>query len=85
MFAGLDFGTSNCSIAVIENNAPVLIPLEDGKYRLPSSLFIEHSQSAPASLTTQMIDNHISLLKDDAKTPRSLNHEQLVNMARKQL
>ena len=37
MFAGLDFGTSNCSIAVIENNAPVLIPLEDGKYRLPSS------------------------------------------------
>ena len=27
MFAGLDFGTSNCSIGIIENNEPVLVPL----------------------------------------------------------
>lgn len=85
MFAGLDFGTSNCSIAVIENNAPVLIPLEDGKYRLPSSLFIEHSQSAALNLTTDMITKQITELKEDNGNLSSLNHEQLVNMARKQL
>lgn len=85
MFAGLDFGTSNCSIAVIENNTPVLIPLEDGKSRLPSSLFIEHSNSTPADLTTDMIAKQISALKEDPQVSTSLNHEQLVNIARKQL
>ncbi|MFT6992429.1 MAG: putative chaperone protein, partial [Paraglaciecola sp.] len=37
MFAGLDFGTSNCSIGIINNNnEPVLVPLEDGETRLSS-------------------------------------------------
>lgn len=85
MFAGLDFGTSNCSIAVIENNTPALIPLEDGKSRLPSSLFIEHSNSTPANLTTDLIAKQICALKEDPRVSTSLNHEQLVNIARKQL
>jgi len=85
MFAGLDFGTSNCSIAVIENNTPALIPLEDGKSRLPSSLFIEHSNSTPANLTTDLIAKQICALTEDPRVSTSLNHEQLVNIARKQL
>tara|TARA_R110002060_G_scaffold77546_1_gene89162 strand:- start:148 stop:1575 length:1428 start_codon:yes stop_codon:yes gene_type:complete len=85
MFAGLDFGTSNCSIAVIENNTPALIPLEDGKSRLPSSLFIEHSNSTPANLTTDLIAKQICALKEDPRVSTSLNHEQLVSIARKQL
>ena len=85
MFAGLDFGTSNCSIAVIKNNTPALIPLEDGKSRLPSSLFIEHSNSTPANLTTDLIAKQICALKEDPRVSTSLSHEQLVNIARKQL
>jgi hypothetical chaperone protein len=85
MFAGLDFGTSNCSIAVIENDAPVLIPLEDGRTRLPSSLFIEHSSSTPATLTNDMIATRISDIKRELNTAETLSQEQLINIARKQL
>ncbi|WP_339771628.1 molecular chaperone [uncultured Paraglaciecola sp.] len=85
MFAGLDFGTSNCSIAVMENGHPVLLPLEDGKTRLPSSLFIEHGMSAPAVITDEALGAQIGALKNEQDKSASLTQDQLVNIARKQL
>ena len=85
MFAGLDFGTSNCSIAVMENGQPILIPLEDGKNRLPSSLFIEHGMTAPAVISPDDLDRQINQLKHERLAHDTLSREQLVNIARKQL
>ncbi len=38
---GLDFGTSNSTIAIMENGAPRLVPLEDANVTLPSALFFD--------------------------------------------
>ncbi|HFC9211012.1 TPA: molecular chaperone [Vibrio cholerae] len=39
MYAGIDFGTSNCSIGIWENRNPVLLPLEGESNRLASALY----------------------------------------------
>ena len=39
MYAGVDFGTSSCSIGVWKNNDPVLLPLEAESSRLPSAMY----------------------------------------------
>lgn len=39
MYAGVDFGTSNCSIGVWEKKGPILLPLEGESTRLPSALY----------------------------------------------
>lgn len=39
MYAGVDFGTSSCSIGVWESRGPVLLPLEGESNRLPSALY----------------------------------------------
>ena len=38
-FGGIDFGTSNSTVGVIENGQPRLVPLEDGNVTLPSAVF----------------------------------------------
>ncbi|OON39686.1 molecular chaperone [Izhakiella australiensis] len=38
MFIGFDYGTANCSVAVMENGAPRLLPLENNSPLLPSML-----------------------------------------------
>ncbi|RWR01173.1 chaperone [[Pantoea] beijingensis] len=38
MFIGFDYGTANCSVAVMENGLPRLLPLENGSPYLPSML-----------------------------------------------
>ncbi len=38
-FAGIDFGTSNSTVAIAENGAARLVPLEQGRVTLPSALF----------------------------------------------
>ena len=39
MNAGIDFGTSNCSIGVWENNCPNILNLEDNNSSMPSALY----------------------------------------------
>lgn len=39
MYAGLDYGTSNCSIGLIHAGAARLVPLEDGRTLIPSTLW----------------------------------------------
>ncbi|MFD2176236.1 molecular chaperone [Veronia pacifica] len=38
MFIGFDYGTANCSVAVMEQQTPRLIPLEGDSYFIPSTL-----------------------------------------------
>ena len=39
MFAGLDYGTSNCAIGLYRDNAVRLVPLEDNRTLIPSTLW----------------------------------------------
>ena len=38
-YGGIDFGTSNSTVGLIENGRPRLAPLEDGNVTLPSAVF----------------------------------------------
>ncbi len=44
MYAGLDFGTSTCSIGVWSDESPVLLPLEGSNTRLLSALYTYRAQ-----------------------------------------
>ena len=39
MYAGFDYGTSNCAIGVVDNNAITLLPLDQNQAFTPSSLY----------------------------------------------
>jgi len=38
MFIGFDYGTANCSVAIMDNGQPKMLPLEQGSPYLPSML-----------------------------------------------
>ena len=43
MFVGFDYGSSNCAMGVLNEGCVQLIPLEQGKHYLPSTLYTHHS------------------------------------------
>jgi hypothetical chaperone protein len=88
MHAGLDFGTSNCSIGIMHNQQPELIPLEDGKTRMPSCLFIEHDVVKPAVISDALLAERAGALTKelrDAHHEDKVSSEAVMSMARKQL
>jgi hypothetical chaperone protein len=95
MFAGLDFGTSNCSIGIINNNEPVLVPLEDGDTRLLSCIFLEHGVIKPEEVSEYELSKRVRAEKlaqaqrhngeDKSKNERFLSDDELTNIFRKQL
>nr|WP_297347555.1 molecular chaperone [uncultured Glaciecola sp.] len=89
MYAGLDFGTSNCSIGIMKNKQPELVPLENGKNRLPSALFIQNEIMAPAKLSSMDIAARIETLKLDraqaSHAYKTLSDDAIVSVARYQL
>ena len=42
---GIDFGTSNSTVGVIENGRPRLVPLEGGEVTLPSAVFFNYEDN----------------------------------------
>jgi len=44
MFAGFDYGTSNCSIGLVREGQVRLVPLEDGDPLIPSTLYAPRQQ-----------------------------------------
>lgn len=44
---GIDFGTSNSSIAISKNGVISLVPVEGTQYTIPSALFFQHKVSQP--------------------------------------
>ncbi|MCB6183216.1 Hsp70 family protein [Leeia sp. TBRC 13508] len=43
---GIDFGTSNSTVGWLRPNAPILLPLEDGKVTLPSVVFFNAEENS---------------------------------------
>lgn len=43
MIVGFDYGSSNCAMGVMAESSPKLIPLEQGKPYLPSTLYAQHN------------------------------------------
>ncbi|SFT80759.1 hypothetical chaperone protein [Pseudoalteromonas sp. DSM 26666] len=43
MFVGFDYGSSNCAMGILNEERVQLIPLEQGKHYLPSTLYTHHS------------------------------------------
>ena len=43
MFVGFDYGSSNCAMGVMSEGNVQLVPLEQGKHYLPSTLYTHHS------------------------------------------
>ncbi|TDF34975.1 molecular chaperone [Alteromonadaceae bacterium M269] len=84
MYAGLDFGTSNCSIGIMQNNEPSLIPIDEGRTRLSSCLFIEHEVIKPADITTPRILEKCELLGNE-QSHSAFSQEALFSIARKEL
>jgi hypothetical chaperone protein len=41
---GLDFGTSNCTLAIAARDRPVLVPLEGARTTIPSAIFFSHAR-----------------------------------------
>ena len=43
---GIDFGTSNSTVGWLRPDAPVLVPLEDGRATLPSAVFFNADEDS---------------------------------------
>lgn len=50
MFIGFDYGTANCSIAVMQEGEPQLLPLEGDSYYIPSTLSAPSRESVSEHL-----------------------------------
>lgn len=93
MNAGIDFGTSNCSIGVWENNRPNILNLEDNKSTMPSALYtpkehIEVDELNEVELTrrvnkakTQQL-NESNKAKKEGRKVKILDDSKLENIER---
>jgi hypothetical chaperone protein len=50
MFAGLDFGTSNCEIGIWQNGSPRILKLEGDKSSIPSTMYAGSSNIDPEEI-----------------------------------
>ncbi|WP_413401438.1 molecular chaperone [Pseudoalteromonas sp. KJ71-7] len=55
MFVGFDYGSSNCAMGVLNKERVQLIPLEQGKHYLPSTLYTHHS-----ALVVDFVAQHLN-------------------------
>ncbi len=55
MFVGFDYGSSNCAMGVLNEERVQLIPLEQGKHYLPSTLYTHHS-----ALVVDFVAQHLN-------------------------
>lgn len=67
MFAGLDYGTSNCSIGLWRNDRARLVPLEDERTLIPSTVYAPRQD-----LVLQSIDKTRYALADRARLVAAL-------------
>lgn len=54
MFIGFDYGTANCSVAIMKNGQPTLLPLEKGRFYIPSALSAPSRESVSEYLYKYM-------------------------------
>ena len=79
MFIGFDYGTANCSVAVMRENTPQLLTLENGSALLPSMLCAPTREAVSEWLyrhhdVPTHSDENQALLRRAIKHARGLNH-----------
>lgn len=84
MNAGIDFGTSNCSIGIWKNNAPSLLQLENESTRLPSVIYTPLPHMQPAEVDNQELKTRITREKAE-QTQRQKEYEDAFSKYRAQL
>lgn len=67
MLAGIDFGTSNCSIGVWEDNAPKLIPLDEESTQLASALYTARSKVEIENIDENKLQKRLGKAKNEQK------------------
>ncbi|KAB8307338.1 molecular chaperone [Erwinia endophytica] len=86
MFIGFDYGTANCSVAIMREGVPTLLPLENGSRLLPSMLcaptrdavsewlFRHHQVPTPDADTQALLRRAITLNREEdiVVTPASV-------------
>lgn len=77
MYIGFDYGTANCSVAIMNAGAPTLLPLENGSTLLPSMLcapsrdavsewlFRHHKVATPDADTQAILRRAIALNREE--------------------
>ncbi|KZN42591.1 molecular chaperone [Pseudoalteromonas luteoviolacea] len=55
MVVGFDYGSSNCAMGILQQNTVSLVPLEQGKHYLPSTLYALHN-----SLISDLVAQNLS-------------------------
>ncbi|WP_342753873.1 molecular chaperone [Pantoea sp. MBD-2R] len=77
MFIGFDYGTANCSVAVMNEGMPALLPLENGSRLLPSMLcaptrdavsewlFRHHQVPTPAAENQALLRRALALNREE--------------------
>lgn len=60
MFAGIDFGTSNCLLGIWRDGKADLVKLEGDKCELPSNLFISRSEIAEQRINADELARRVS-------------------------
>ncbi len=77
MFIGFDYGTANCSVAVMNEGMPALLPLENGSRLLPSMLcaptrdavsewlFRHHQVPTPAAENQAILRRALALNREE--------------------
>jgi hypothetical chaperone protein len=60
MFAGIDFGTSNCLLGIWRDGKADLLKLEDDKCELPSNLFVSRSEVAEQRINESELARRLS-------------------------
>lgn len=77
MFIGFDYGTANCSVAVMNEGVPALLPLENGSRLLPSMLcaptreavsewlFRHHQVPTPAAENQAILRRALALNREE--------------------
>ena len=63
MYAGLDFGTSNCLIGIWKDNGPTLLPLEGQSKRLPSALYTSRQSVNVGQINNAELQRRVSAAK----------------------
>lgn len=63
MYAGLDFGTSNCSIGVWKEGSPELIPLEKESNQLPSALYTKRKNIEIEKISSDKLERRVAQAK----------------------
>src|SRR5580765_2677164 len=56
---GLDFGTSNSAIGIIQRNAPALAPVEGDSTLIPSAVFFDYETRGRVLFGAHAIDTYI--------------------------